>query len=447
MKNRFIWAGGLALAIGTLMQVETKAAYTNANGTIITNGTIIVTTRAAGDGHFFTQSSSTIDDMDDNRGSGCSPGDVAMCELLQDNGYSTKLLPDKALSLLDNSGGPCLDVFGGNNNPTNYYDGHPGPADAGLTYNELLSAMLVVVSGSGSSSDAIQPNTFGVPIVVGENAILGSGDSGVPNGHGELFLYSNKVGGSTGNDSTVGGDYQYMKVLDPNHPIMKGIPLDAQGCVKIIRDPYPNENSHVLTPGGLPNYQVSTTYANVDPGLAVPAPGLHILGVLKAKTNWVIFAVMERGGELGPTTDPLSPWFGYTTAPSRLVQFFVNEQGSHNARRCFNALSAWGRILFVRACKWAMEEDLPPYQGMGLIDVSLLTPTTIRLGWTGSKDYNYRIYGSTSLSNPYWLPVVDSITNAGDGVRITRTLNIASAPQTAFLRVAPLPDDYSYVVP
>jgi hypothetical protein len=37
------------------------------------------------------------------------------------------------------------------------------------------------------------------------------------------------------------------------------------------------------------------------------------------------------------------------------------------------------------------------------------------------------------------VPVVDSITNNGDGVRVTRTLNIASAPQAVFMRVAALP--------
>src|SRR3954451_895298 len=112
MSNRFVWPSALALAIGAISQVETKAAYTNSNGTVITNGTIIVTTRAVVDGHFFLQSSSTLDDMDDNRGSGYSPGDSAMCELLQDNGYSTKLLPDKALNAVAFGGGTCLNVFG-----------------------------------------------------------------------------------------------------------------------------------------------------------------------------------------------------------------------------------------------------------------------------------------------------------------------------------------------
>ena len=443
MKNRFGWAGALALAVGALSQVASNGAYTNSNGTIITNGTIIVTTRAAGDGHFFLQSSSAIDDMDDNRGPGFSPGDSAMCELLQDNGYSPKLLPDKALSFYSYhvaSGNPCQDVRGNPENPQLYYDGHSGPANT-ATYNELLSAMLVVVSGSGSSSDAIQPNTNGVPIVVGESAILGASDFAIPDGHGEHFLYSHRVSNNKANPVT---DGLYMQVLDPDHPIMKGIPLDAQGRVKIFRDPYPNEAAHVL-PSGLPNYQISWCYADISSGNSVPAPGLHIIGVLAntdtaVNTNNVVFAVMERGRTLADTTqDPLSPWHNYTAAPARMVHFFVNEQGSGNTRRAFNGLTVWGRILFLRACQWAMEEDLPPFQGLGIIDVSQVGPSTIRLGWTGSKNYNYRIDGTTTLVNPGWIPVVDSITNNGEGVRVTRTLNVASAPQAVFMRVAAYP--------
>lgn len=229
-----------------------------------------------------------------------------------------------------------------------------------------------------------------------------------------------------------------MRVTNTNHPIMQGIPLDAQGRVKIFRDPYPDENAHVLTPGGLPNYQISWCCANIASGQSVPAPGLNIIGLLDSDTNQVVFAVIERGGGLGDTTqDALNPWSNYTVAPSRLVHMFVNEQGGNNARRCFNALTVWGRILFVRACQWAMEEDLAPFQGLGLIDVSLVSPSTIRLGWTGSIHSNYRIDGTTDFA--HWLPIVDSITNNGDGVRVTRTLNIASAPQAVFMRVAALP--------
>ncbi len=438
MKNRIVWTGALALLFGALSQVDTRAAFTNSSGVVITNGTIIVTTRAAGDGHFFLQSSSTICDMDDNRGSGCSPGDVAMCELLQDNGYTTKLLPDKALSWNSYqvaNGIPCQDVYGDPEDPQLYYGGAPGPTYTSLSSNVFLSPMLVVISGSGSSSDAIQPNTNGIPIVIGENAIIGSSDAGVPAGHGEHFLYSNRT---AGNATTLGGSNLLMKVIDPNHPIMQGIPLDANGCVKILRDPYPNENAHVLSPGGLPNYQISTTYADITPGKSVPAPGLHIIGVSAANTNWVIFAVMDIGGVLGDTTqDSYSPWYNYTTSPCRMVHFFVNEQGSGNSRRCFNALSAWGRVLFLRACQWAMSENLTPYQSLGIIDVSQAGTSQIRLGWTGSKNNNYRIDGTTDFVN--WLPIVDSITNNGDGAQITRTLNFAAAPSAVYMRVAHLP--------
>jgi hypothetical protein len=116
---------------------------------------------------------------------------------------------------------------------------------------------------------------------------------------------------------------------------------------------------------------------------------------------------------------------------------FVNEQGGNQSRRCFNALTVWGRILFLRACKWAMEEDLAPFQGLGIVDFSLVSPSTIRLGWTGSIHNNYRIDGTTDFAK--WVPIIDSITNNGDGARVTRTLSIASAPQAVFMRVAALP--------
>jgi hypothetical protein len=427
----------LALAVGAVSQVETRA-YTNVNGTVITNGPIIVTTRAAGDGHFFLQSSSTLDDMDDNRGSGFSPGDAAMAELLMDYGYSVRLLPDKVLNATAFNGGTCLDVFGAPNNPGLYYDGHSGPANPS-GFNELLTPMLVVISGSGSSADVAPPNTLGIPIVCGESAVIGATDTGPsgapPASHASICMYSHR---SVSNRTSPTTDGLYMRVLNPNHPIMQGIPLDAQGRVKIFRDPYTDENAHVLTPGGLPNYQISWCCANIASGQSIPAPGLDIIGVLDTATNQVVFGVIERGGGLGDTTqDALDPWYNYTNAPSRLVHMFVNEQGGNNARRCFNCLTVWGRILFVRACKWAMEETLTPFQGLGIIDISQAGPTSVRLGWTGSSHNNYRIEGTTDFAN--WVPVVDSITNNGDGVRVTRTLSIASAPQAVFMRVLAYP--------
>jgi len=52
MINRFLMASVFTLAFATISQVETQAAYTNSNGPVITNGTIIVTTRAGNEWSF-----------------------------------------------------------------------------------------------------------------------------------------------------------------------------------------------------------------------------------------------------------------------------------------------------------------------------------------------------------------------------------------------------------
>src|ERR1039457_2814444 len=83
MKNRFVWVSALALAIGAISQVESKAAYTNSNGLVITYGISIATPSAACDVHFFSPSSSPTDHMDATRCRCFSTGDSAMCELLQ----------------------------------------------------------------------------------------------------------------------------------------------------------------------------------------------------------------------------------------------------------------------------------------------------------------------------------------------------------------------------
>src|ERR1019366_5975397 len=98
-------------------------------------------------------------------------------ELLQDNGYSTKLLPDRALNTINATGGTCLNVIDTANNPALYYDGHSGIANPNA-FNELLTPMLVVVSGSGSSADVAPQNTLGIPIVCGESAVIGGTSTG-----------------------------------------------------------------------------------------------------------------------------------------------------------------------------------------------------------------------------------------------------------------------------
>ena len=49
--------------------------------------------------------------------------------------------------------------------------------------------MLVILSGSGSSADMAPPNTNAIPIMTGENAVLGDSTAGVPGSHSELFFY------------------------------------------------------------------------------------------------------------------------------------------------------------------------------------------------------------------------------------------------------------------
>jgi hypothetical protein len=424
MKHRFVWASAVALAATITSQAETPA---------ITNGVVIITTRSAQDAYWRQQSSSGLWDGDDYKGPGIfSPGDAAMGILLQDNGYVTRMVPEKVLTCDAQSGEPTLDWNGDFVNPLTYYQGGGGPT-ASTTTNVLWSAMLVIVSGSGSSADMPPPNTNGIPIIMGEHSCLGNN---APRDHSQLFLYGNKTSANLGLANNPG---LYMKVMAPNHPIMQGIPLDANGRVKIFRDPYPEENLHIdvaPNPAGKPNYEISWTAVDCSETKSVPAPGLNIIGVLDSNPNQVVFAVMEAGAQLAENTDDLSQWSGLTTAPARLVHFFVNEGGSGNSRRAFNALTVWGRIIFVRTCKWAMGETLQPYQGLGIIDVSQVGLSRIKLAWQGSIDKNYSIDGTTDFVN--WQPVVDSIVGGVSGT-VSRTLEISGGPQAAYLRVAAVP--------
>lgn len=431
MKHRFVWASALALAVTGASPLETKAAYTNSDGIIITNGVVIITTRSGQDAFWRQQSSSSLWDGDDAKGPGIfSPGDAAMGELLQDHGYTTRLLPEKVLTYDQQSGDPTVDWNGNPDEPQNYYTGYGGPSSP--SGNVLWSAMLVIVSGSGSSADMPPPNTNGVPIIMGEHSCLGDSTTGTPRDHSELFLYSNKTSANLTSPTANG---LYMKVLAPEHPIMQGIPLDAQGRVKIFRDAYPEENLH-NAPGGKANYEISWTAVDISEGKSVTAPGLTVIGVLDSNPNQAVFAVMEAGGTLANTSDIGSPWSGYTKAPSRLVHLFVNEGGSGNTRRAFNALTVWGRIIFMRTCQWAMSEPLEPYKSLGVLDVTPAGPQRIKLSWQGSAKNNYRIDGTTDLVN--WQPVVDDIPG-GTNALVARTLDVSAGPQALFLRVAALP--------
>jgi hypothetical protein len=447
MKNRYLWAGALALAIGVTSELETKAAYTNLDGTIITNGVVLITTRSAQDGWFHTESSSSIWDADDNRGPGAfTPGDAAMAELLQDNGYTTRMVPEKALCYYTAGLGAMLDWFSSPMpDPQTYYNGGGGVTGGGSASNVLSSAMLVIVSGSGSGADMIPPNTNHIPIISGEHTTLGDSTSTTA-GHAQLYLWASKNSGNLTLGSSPG---LYMTVVAPNHPIMQGIPLDSQGRVQMYRAPYPEENLH-STSTAKPNYELAWTYVDDNGGdgsKSVPAGGLTIIGRLSSNTNRVVFAAMEAGGAFAPCDmmqDFYSPWYNYSVAPSRIVQLWNNEGGSGNSRRGFNCLTDLGRVIFIRTCKWAMGETLTPYVPLGIIKVSSVGSSQVQLSWTGDAKKNYKVFGTATsvaaadFSNPInWQIVAQDIpgTNGDTSVR----LNVASAPQVAYLRVMPVP--------
>src|SRR5262245_32016411 len=208
------------------------------------------------------------------------------------------------------------------------------------------------MSCSGSSADMPPPNTNGIPIIMGEHSCLG--DQSLA-GNSSIYMYVNKTSGNQ--TGTTPGDGQYMVVVNTTHPIMQGIPLDSQGRVKIWRDPYPEENAHLPTDAPKLNYKYSWTYVQINPGPSAPAPGTIILGLQGDNTNRAVFAVNPAGGELGNAE---------TNHPN-YVHLFINEHGSGDSRRAFNALTDLGKVIFIRTCKWAMGETLTPYQPLGLI--------------------------------------------------------------------------------
>lgn len=321
--------------------------------------------------------------------------------------------------------------------PEYIYGGGGGPTRPGDT-NNAYSASLVIVSGSGSSFDMPPPNTNGIGIIMGEHSCLGDRTL---NGQSSIFMYGSINSGDV--QGTTPGVVQYMKVINPTHPIMQGIPLDDQGRVKIWRDKYPEENAHVPV-GGKLNYVYSWLTVNLDPALGAPTivpAGTTILGVLASDTNRAVFAVMDVGGTLADTTVTAGPWNGLTTSPSRLVHFFVNERGSGDSRRAFNCLTDLGKVIFIRTCKWAMGETLTPYVPLGLIQTSLVSPNKIQLEWTGLATKSYKVLGTADLlainDVTKWQTVAQDIpgTNGSTSVK----LDISNGPQYAFLRVMPVP--------
>ena len=361
-----------------------------------TNGMILITTRRQSD---LSQSRTDIDNI---KGPGqTTPGDVAMQLFLGDYGYSSRLITVTELDAGFLS--PC--------------DSHAGNAAAFLTpADPNYNVNLLILSAASSVADNPSFASFKVPTMTGEFGLLGTGAAG------SIKMYSE--GGFGNPNATVAG--QYMIVTNRDHPIMKGIPVDADGRVKMVRDPYPEENAHIPL-DGKPNYEffwVSAPAAN-------KAPGTTVLGVMGNDTNQSCFAVMDTGGEL----------MDGTTAGNRLVHLWFGEQSSNNARRTFNALSDVGKVIFIRAAKWAMGETLAPYEPLGLVQVVQVNPAQIELSWNGTASKNYKIVGTRNLvgaadlSN--WQTVAQDIRGA-NGI-VSAKLDIAAGPQHAFLRVVPVP--------
>jgi hypothetical protein len=218
------------------------------------------------------------------------------------------------------------------------------------------------------------------------------------------------------------------------HPIMQGIPLDANDCVKIYRDPYPEEVAASglghMPAGGNPLWQWDIPYQRV----ANAAPCTTVLGLMGSDDTKAIFAVADPDKLLA-----VNPELGYAqTNKIRMVHYYVSEGGGNSYRRVFNSLSDMGRLIFVRAAKWAMGETLQPYQSLNIKKVSALGGGQLRLEWDGSALKNYKILGSADLFAPAksWQTVAQDIPGAAT---VTTTLDVSAAPQYAFLRVMPTP--------
>lgn len=389
MKYQFSWVSALTLAMTLTPQVETIGA---------TNGVIFISTRAPQDTQFGTEY------YTDEKGPGMATlGDVAMASLLHDNGYTCRLILDRLLG----AGAAAIGQ---------------DPATFLVTVLPDFSPKLIIMSGSGASADTPPPPP-GVPVMMGEHVCLGN-NAARP---GSIYMYNGTDSNDPNQTTGAGGANRYMKVLAPNHPIMQGIPLDAQGRVKIFREPYPEEDSHV-PPGGKSNYE----YRWCTQNFTNAAPCTTVLGVLAGDTtadgtNRVCFAVADTG-KLNAKGEVVT---------NRLVHMFMNEQGSGGPRRVFNALTEIGRVLFVRSAKWAMGETLQPYPGFKILDVTATSSSTVRISWEGTVKKNYSLLANDDLKSANWRTVVEDIRGV-DGV-VTRTFDISAGPQALFMKIRAVP--------
>lgn len=376
MKARLTCSASLALLLSVSSFQQSRA------------GVILITTRKAQDMTYATT------DALDLKGPGqLSQGDAAMATILGDHGYSSRLVLDVQLT----------------DAPDSYF-GAPEP----------LNTSLIIVSGSSGSADVPTTRDKGVPVIMGEHSCIA--DRANLAGTSDLFLYFN--GATSANVvNPAGGQYMKVTAAGKEHPILKGIPLDEQDRIKIFRDPYPEENANVPA-GGKLNYQYSWT--TID---AAGAEGTdtQVLGVLDSNPAKSVFGVIDAGGKLSNGEN----------AANRYVHWLVNEDGSGGARRMFNCLTDVGRLIFVRTVKWALGEQVPPFVPLRIKDVTVGASGRINLQWDAIATKNYKVFATTDVSGANWQTILEDIPGK-DGL-ISRTLDIAPGPQTAFLKIRGVP--------
>jgi hypothetical protein len=351
-------------------------------------GVILITTRKAQDLTY-----ATTDALDAKGPGQLSQGDAAMATLLGDHGYSSRLVLDFQLTEA----------------PDSYF----GAA-------EPLNTSLVIVSGSSGSADVPMTRDKGVPVIMGEHSCIG--DRANLAETSDLFLY---FGGSTSGNivNPTGGQYMKVTAVGKEHPILKGIPLDEQDRIKIFRDPYPQENANVPE-GGKPNYQYSW---NAIDAAGAEGTDTKVLGLLDSNQAKSVFGVIEAGGKLSNGEN----------AANRYVHWLVNEDGSGGARRMFHCMTDAGRLIFVRTVKWALGEEVPAFVPLRIKDVTVTAAGRINLEWDAVATKNYKVFATTDVAGGDWQTLVEDIPGK-DGL-ITRTLDIAVGPQTAFLKIRGVP--------
>ena len=187
--------------------------------------------------------------------------------------------------------------------------------------------------------------------------------------------------------------------------------------------------------GGNPLWQWDIPFQLV----ANAAPCTTVLGLLGSDDTKSIFAVADPVG-CSPSTQ--------TWATRKRIRTAWSTTSSARAvgdsyRRVFNSLSDIGRVIFVRAAKWAMGETLTPYVPLGIIKVSsgwqsadpALLDRQFDQELQGSRHGN--LLGPADFSN--WQTVAQDIAGADGAYGTSVKLDISRAAQVAFLRVTPVP--------